>query len=230
MSSLSERLRLAIERAKVTKSELARACGVKPASVSDWLSGKSKSMRAPIAQKAAAFLNVSLLWLSTGEGDPESGSNVSPARLRLKKVPLITLAQAGYMNDNGQIRDAKLCIEQGDFVLVDEEMPDGTLGVTIKGDSMEPEFHEGDIVIIDPTISPLPGDFVIAKRACSYSDTVESTFKKYRPTQYDENGNLEYDLVPLNPDYPTLNSKRDKLSIVGIVVEHRRRFRRRLTH
>ena len=43
----------------------------------------------------------------------------------------------------------------------------------------------------------------------------------------DENGNLEYELVPLNPDYPKLNSKRDRLSIVGVVVEHRRKLKRR---
>lgn len=227
MSTLSERLKLAIERADVSKSDLAKACGVKPASVSDWLSGKSKSMRAPVAQKAAEFLNVSIIWLSTGEGSPELGSNVSPARLKLKKIPLITFAQAGLLTDNGQIRDPNVCIDHGDYILVDEDMPDGTLGVIVEGDSMEPEFHEGDVVVIDPDLSPQPGDFVIAKRICPYSDSVESTFKKYRPRQYDENGNLEYELVPLNPDYPSLNSKRDKLSIVGIVVEHRRKFRRR---
>ena len=227
MSTLSERLKLAIERAGVSKSDLAKTCGVKPASVSDWLSGKSKSMRAPVAQKAAEFLNVSLIWLSTGEGTPESGSSVSPARLKLNKVPLITFTQAGFLTDNGQLRDPSTCIDQGDYILVDEDMPDGTLGVVVEGDSMEPEFHEGDIIVIDPSLSPQPGDFVIAKRTCPYSDSVESTFKKYRPKHYDENGNLEYDLIPLNPDYPSLNSKRDKLSITGILVEHRRKFRRR---
>lgn len=227
MSTLSERLKLAIERAGVSKSDLAKACGVKPASVSDWLSGKSKSMRAPVAQKAADFLGVSVLWLSTGEGSPDSDSNVSPARLRLKKIPLITFAQAGCITENGQIRDRNLCIEHGDFILVDEDMPDDTIAVVVEGDSMEPEFHEGDIIVIDPTSSPSPGDFVVASRICQFSDSIESTFKKYRPKQYDENGNLEYDLVPLNPDFPSFNSKRDKLTIIGVVIEHRRKFKRR---
>ena len=227
MSTLSERLKFAIEKADVSKSDLAKACGVKPASVSDWLSGKSKSMRAPVAQKAAEFLNVNLVWLSTGEGTPETGSNVSTARLKLKKIPLITFAQAGFLTDNGQLRDPNLCIEHGDYILVDGDMPNGTIAVTIEGDSMEPEFKEGDIILIDPNLSPQPGDYVIAKRVCPYSDSVESTFKKYRPRQYDENGNLEYDLVPINPDYPTLNSKRDQLTIVGILIEHHRKFRRR---
>ncbi len=75
--SLSERLELAIKRAKVTKSDLARACNVQPASVSDWLSGKSKSMRAEYAIKASDFLNVNLLWLSTGEGSIDSDENGS---------------------------------------------------------------------------------------------------------------------------------------------------------
>ena len=28
---------------------------------------------------------------------------------------------------------------------------------------MEPDFREGDAVVIDPEVIPLPGDFVVAK-------------------------------------------------------------------
>lgn len=80
-------------------------------------------------------------------------------------------------------------------------------------------------MVIDLNLSPQPGDFVIAKRICPYSDSVESTFKKYRPRQYDENGDLGYELGPLNPDYPSLNSPKDRLSVIGILVEYRRKFR-----
>ncbi|RQL69570.1 hypothetical protein BJI62_09650 [Acinetobacter pittii] len=47
MNTLAERLRYAMEvlpPKKIKGVELARAVGVKPPSVSDWLSGKSKTM------------------------------------------------------------------------------------------------------------------------------------------------------------------------------------------
>jgi transcriptional regulator with XRE-family HTH domain len=52
----------------VTRSDLARACGVKPASVSQWVSGSTKSIRQDHLVKAADFLGVNIRWLAVGEG------------------------------------------------------------------------------------------------------------------------------------------------------------------
>ena len=121
----------------------------------------------------------------------------------VKRVPLIAFARAG--------------------------LPDGTYATVLIGRSMEPEFFEGDIIVVDPTLSPLPGDFVIAQRESQFTDGVESTFKKYRPKGVNENGQNVFELVPLNPDYQTFRSDREHLEIVGVMVEHRRAYRRRRT-
>ena len=68
MSTLKDRIRLALAASGKTQTELARACGVKPPSVNDWLSGETKSMKAVPAQRAAAFLGVNLLWLTENKG------------------------------------------------------------------------------------------------------------------------------------------------------------------
>ena len=86
---------------------------------------------------------------------------------------------------------------------------------------MVPEFVPGDIVIIDPDITPQPGDYVIAK-----NDDQEATFKKYRPRGRNEKGQEYFELVPLNPDYPTLRSDLDQIAIIGTVVQHNRIMRR----
>jgi SOS-response transcriptional repressor LexA len=91
----------------------------------------------------------------------------------------------------------------------------------IRGDSMEPEFREGDRVIVDPALDPLPGDFVVAK----LEDEQEATFKKYRPLGAGKAAAIE--LIALNPDWPALRIDRQHPGrIVATMVEHHR-YRRR---
>lgn len=45
MTTLAERLTLAIEHAKITKAELARRVGISAPSVNGWFSGKAKFLR-----------------------------------------------------------------------------------------------------------------------------------------------------------------------------------------
>jgi SOS-response transcriptional repressor LexA len=93
----------------------------------------------------------------------------------------------------------------------------------ITGESMLPEFGDGDVVFVDTGVEPLPGDFVVA----AIEGQAEATFKKYRPRGSDDNGEPIIELAPLNPDYPTLTlSARNPGHVVGTMMEHRR-FRKR---
>ncbi|WP_151749138.1 helix-turn-helix domain-containing protein, partial [Acinetobacter oleivorans] len=72
MNTLAERLRYAMEvlpPKKIKGVDLARAVGVKPPSVSDWLSGKSKTMEGENLLRASKFLKVNPAWLASGIGD-----------------------------------------------------------------------------------------------------------------------------------------------------------------
>lgn len=68
MLTLAERLQWAMERAGVKPAQLARARNVKPPSVSDWLNGKTKSLKFDSATLAAAVLHVNARWLADGKG------------------------------------------------------------------------------------------------------------------------------------------------------------------
>lgn len=109
-----------------------------------------------------------------------------------------------------------------DWLLTDIELSDESFALDIRGNSMEPEFKDGDRVIIDPHVAPQPGDFVAAKNG-----EQEATFKKYRPRGLDAQGNMIFELVPLNDDYPTLRSDTQPIHIVGTMVEHRKYRRAR---
>jgi len=74
--TLAERLKKAMKGPpKVTGVALAAACKVTTASVSDWMTGKSKAMEGANLITAAKFLGVNSDWLALGRGKmwPENG-------------------------------------------------------------------------------------------------------------------------------------------------------------
>ena len=69
MSTLRERLALALAKKRSgSQAELARACGVASASVADWFSGQTKTLKAGSLLAAARYLRVRPEWLQTGAG------------------------------------------------------------------------------------------------------------------------------------------------------------------
>ena len=145
----------------------------------------------------------------------------------MKRIPILSYVEAGNPNGVGQIHARQAAIENGDFIWVDEELPDACFALRVVGHSMEPEFQVDDMIVIDPTISAMPGDFVVAERLSRLTDDLETTFKKYRPRGYDEKGREIFELIPLNDDYPKYDSRVDQLTITGVLVEHRRSYRRK---
>lgn len=78
MKTLAERIQMMLDETGYTQAQLAAACGVSRPSVNDWLSGKTKELKAASARRASEFLGVSFLWLTEGRGpmrsvDPVSG-------------------------------------------------------------------------------------------------------------------------------------------------------------
>lgn len=93
-----------------------------------------------------------------------------------------------------------------------------TFALRITGNSMEPEFREGDVVVIDPDVAPNAGDYVVAR-----NHEEAATFKKYRPRGIDpDSGAAVFELVPLNDDYATMDSRVERIQIIGTMVEHTR--------
>lgn len=220
MVDYSERLKLALRQSGYTTQMLADALGISYQAAKKALDGKTKAFTASNNQKAANLLGVSAEWLATGESGQFvlDKSNVSSAQMGTKQIPLISYVHAGHWAgavDAFQPNDAH------EWLITDLELSDSAFALEIKGDSMLPEFKPGDRVIIDPDITPQPGDFVVAKNGED-----EATFKKYRPRGMDASGNVVFELVPLNEDYPTMRSDAVPIRIVGTMVEHRK-YRRR---
>ena len=226
MKTLAERLKYAMEvlpPKKVKGVELARAVGVKPPSVSDWLSGKSKTMEGPNLIRAAKFLKVNSTWLGTGVGkatDEESKSdfsNVTFTDAPFRKIPILDFVQAGLF---GNVAYDGINPKGETYTTYQGSKPEEVFSLIIEGMSMAPDFLPGDQIVVDASLSPQPGSFVIAQNG-----QVETTFKKYRVIGYDEYGREEFELVPLNPDFPTMSSREHQISIIGVMVRHMRDYK-----
>ena len=146
-------------------------------------------------------------------------SNVTQTPIGSRRIPIVSYVRAGHMAEAVNPYPAG---DAEEWILTDLlELSAGAFALRIRGDSMLPEFREGDTVIIDPAIAPLPGDYVVAKNGDN-----EATFKKYRPRGINEHGDPVFELVPLNDDYPSMRSDRTPIRIIGTMVEHRR-YRKR---
>ena len=68
MSTLAQRIKEALEDAGKIPADLARACQITPTSVSNWMTGETKSLKSGTAMRAAEFLGVSQMWIAEGRG------------------------------------------------------------------------------------------------------------------------------------------------------------------
>ncbi len=78
MTPLVERLTRAMNAMNPvpTYADLARAAGIRPASVSNWFSGKTKSLGKALLP-VSRFLNVNPDWLATGKGAMQGRSRAN---------------------------------------------------------------------------------------------------------------------------------------------------------
>jgi SOS-response transcriptional repressor LexA len=227
--SIGSRIREARRAAKMTQKALAQKVGMTQGALSELETGESQS--STLLPSMAAVLGVSALWLGTGKGSmlptgvdspnahrPPFDENVFRVPMGTRPIPVISSVQAGAL------RDMDCPYEPGDGYAViytdDMSLSRWTFSLEVDGDSMLPRFQHGDLLIVDPELSPNPGNFVVARNG-----TNQATFKKYRPRGIDESGNTVFELVPLNEDYPTLRSDTEKLVVLGVVVEHRNKLR-----
>ncbi len=144
----------------------------------------------------------------------QSDANVRRAPIGSRRVPLISYVQAGRMSEAVDPFPPGAAFE---YLLTDLDLSEHAFALEIDGLSMTPEFNPGDRVIVDPAITQRPGDFVVAKNGHE-----EATFKRYRARGINAAGEEVFELVPLNPDYPTISSENQPVKIIAVMVEHRR--------
>ncbi|MEG9430719.1 LexA family protein [Terriglobus sp. ADX1] len=212
VDEIGNRIKAFREKLGIGQRELARRLNMHQATLSKIERGEMDVI-SPYLPMLAKGLKVTEAQLAGFD------ANVEPVRINGRLVPVLDYIQAGaFAGVAPYFRDE----EMTDFIPTMGGHSENTFALRVRGESMMPEFREGDIVVIDPEIAPQPEDFVVGK-----DQGGEATFKRYHRRGVDPNtGNIRFDLVPLNPAYETLHSTEQHIEIVGTMVEHHR-YRRR---
>ena len=216
MKEMNERLAELRATAKLTQNAVAKAVGVSRAAVTQWENGLTK----PKGEYIHALAK--LYGCTTGyilHGEDSGVGNVIPAPIGLRQIPIISYVQAGCWTESCDCRAMDGSIET---INTDLDLGSMAFALSVRGDSMAPEIQEGDVVVIDPDVDPLPGDIVAAKNGSH-----EATLKQYRPRGTNEQGQEYFELVPLNSVYPTMRSDHHHVTIIGVMMEHRRYRKKR---
>lgn len=204
----------------LTEQQLADLVGVSRGAVQQWEKEGGTAPKRGNQAAVAKALGLTVAQLMAGQ---DAFANTAEAGVGSTRIPLISSVQAGNLT---AIMDDYSAGAAAEYLLTDLPVSKYTFALEIRGNSMLPEFKEGDRVIIDPEVRPQPGDFVAA-RTMDVHGHPDATFKKYRPRGVNERGEEVFELAPLNDDYPSLRSDTTPLEIIGTMVEHRR-YRRPL--
>lgn len=85
-------------------------------------------------------------------------------------------------------------------------------------DSMIPEIRINDVLVIEPSMSPQPGDYVVVKVA----DKPEAIICQYKKLSYTSS---EFELLTLNDNWPNIRvNDAVEVEIIGKVVQNIRRY------
>lgn len=133
-----------------------------------------------------------------------------------KRVPIIDEAQvrAYFSGKSGPQH-----FSHSEQVLMDNTENGRIFAFRIKDHSTAPEFRIGDLVIINIDAQPKPGSFVAVDRQ---SEGI--AIRQYRVKGYDSNDQPILEYAAINPAYPSFSSSNGNVLMVGVVIEHRRRF------
>lgn len=189
-----------------SQAEFARKAGIKTESqVTQWFSGY-RNLGEKAARKIEAVLDLPNNWLD--QTDFADGDNFVQINSR-GSVPLISWVQAGHWQ---QAID-NLSPGEGERITADVKHSDNSYALRVKGDSMEPVFPEGCIIVVDPQRDATHGDYVIIRQ-----NGDEATFK-----QLIFDGSTKY-LKPVNPRYPIMALLPDA-ELCGVIIQMGRAFK-----
>lgn len=98
------------------------------------------------------------------------------------------------------------------------ELSDGAFALKMANESMMPEIRVNDILVIEPSTSPQPGDFVLVKLA----DKPETIVCQYKKLSYTSS---EFELLTLNDNWPSIKVNDGvEVTVIGVMVQNIRNY------
>lgn len=201
-----KKLRVSLE---MKQADLAKQLNVRQNTVSTWETGRSEPDFATLQKMAEIFdTTIDYILGNSNERVPQRTTGVA-------KIPVLGSIPAG------------IPLEAIEDIVDWEEIPQAMcaggkeyFALKVKGDSMWPDYLEGDIVIVKKTPTCESGDVCAV-----YVNGYDATLKRVK---FSEAGELT--TIPINPSYPPRTYTPEEIrslpvSIAGVVVELRRKVK-----
>lgn len=212
MDERAKRINEAIIKSGYSYPELSKITGISKSSLQRYATGVTKKIPLDCIEAIAKATNTSakhlMCWDEPTQPKPLTAEDI---RANTKPVPLVGRVAAGlscHAEDNIEgyiLTDSELLHEGYDY-----------FWLTVKGDSMEPELHDGDRVLVREQ-ETLDSECYAVVRI----DGEDGVVKRVR---------IDRDRITLtsvNPYYPPRVFEREEMNdiaIVGKVIESKRRF------
>jgi repressor LexA len=181
--------------------EVAKLVGVSEATISRYESGNIKNMRKDRIAKYASALKVPPSTFLELEDKSESRLTPTELRANTKPVPLLGRVAAGlscHAEDNIEgyiLTDSEILHEGYDY-----------FWLTVKGDSMEPELHDGDRVLVREQETLDTECYAVVR-----IDGEDGVVKRVRIDRD------KITLTSVNPYYPPRVFEREQMNDVAVV-------------
>ncbi|MBF0295628.1 MAG: helix-turn-helix domain-containing protein [Magnetococcales bacterium] len=214
--TLSDRIQTARKFANLTQKQLADRVGISQTAVHKLECGRSRSSRRTVS--IALTCGVDPIWLDTGRGEMSLGGHPgtdpglavaeSAEGYRvpvIARIPLISWEEAKSYTP--ETADSHHPENVKAWIPVAPKTSAKAYALEVPDDSMQPEFTEGEIIIVDPTIKAEHNRFLIARTPGDNRCTLK---------QLIVHGARQY-MKPLNSRYPLIEIQ-DQLIVSGVVV------------
>lgn len=202
--TLGDRIRLRRKSLQLTQKQLAQQVKVSHVAISQW--EKEETLpRGENLLRLAEALGCAPAFLIDGDGPVFSDSAWSG----LHQISLLAQRDVPrWLSDASSVRHELLM--HNDMALSQQ-----SFAFRVEEQAMTPAILRDDVVIIDPRLSPQPGDCVLALQQ-------QVAMLRIWRQRSSEDGVTQFELAPANINFPELHSSRDKLKLIGTLVELRR--------
>lgn len=211
-----------------TQADIADRAGVSRSALNDFIKGRkagSDEFRARIA--AALGLTYEEMLASGRALLASSKPKEPPTRVGVKPwdttmVPLLPWERVGHHSTPPPPTSASTSSSAPIFgpsrqdetwLAPSRKYSPRAFALSIRDDSMLPEFTEGEIIVVDPERPAISGSFVVARLNGQTATCKRLIIDSGRTF-----------LAPLNNRYPVLDVTDKKLEIIGVVVEKLKRY------
>lgn len=199
-----------------SQTQFAEAIGFKQASLVSRLVSDNPSTNKPIgdalARRIETTAGLAQFWLDQEQAEhitaaPRGDYNVLSGPEYFHLAPILSWVQAGDWQE--AINAKPLDDEDADAMPCPVPCSDKTFILRVRGASMEPKFHEGEYIFVDPTAEARNRSYVVVR----LDDAHEATFK-----QLILEGGRRY-LKALNPSWPgQIIEVNGNATICGVVI------------